>query len=180
MILSRIGSKGGIEIQLHPVTGVHLSDYRMRIGGQRAVLATRLSSAMRLAHGHSEGVELAEKTGPALLRNRRKSEPGEFGHRLIAFAIALRWWRQQLMALDDASQILVSNRDRMAERIEQNRVDGLWPHGWQIEQPAAQGIRGQAGKLCQGTVKLVVQHRYKGLQRRRLAALKAGGLDEFP
>jgi hypothetical protein len=111
---------------------------------QWATRATGGSAAVRLAHGDGESVKIVEDPGQirpltdGLMQGRprirfggeglvgeRESLTGKFDKRLVPFAVAAGREFQQLVSLDDAAQILVGYRDRMAEGVQQNGVGGL-------------------------------------------------------
>jgi hypothetical protein len=132
---------------------------------------------MGLAHGDGEGMKFVEEPRLVFRGVRGKGLAGQIGQGLIALVIAARGWLYKPVTRDDAAQVLVGDRDGMAEGVEQNGVGGLKTYTGQGQQTAAQSLRGAGGEIFKRTGKFLVQHSQKRLQRGRLAAVKAGGLD---
>ena len=127
----------------------------LKIGGQRTACAAGRPAAMRLSHGDGEGVKLVEKPGLCPLGDRRR-RPARVRSTRASYplAVARRRGLDQLVALGDAAQILVGDRDRMAEGVEQNGVGGLGPTPGRASRRHAEGGVGRGGQTLERSGKL--------------------------
>jgi hypothetical protein len=101
---------------------------------------------MGLAHGNRERMKFVEEMGLGFGGVSSECQTGEIGQCLIALAIADWGGRKEMVALGDAAQIFIGNRDGMTESIEQNRVGGLWANPGKSQQTDAQGLCGLGGE----------------------------------
>jgi len=77
------------------------------------------------AYGYGQSVKFVEEAGLLGGWVRGEGAAGQIGEQLIAAAVAVGRLSGELVALDDAAQILVGNGDGVVERVEQNRVGGF-------------------------------------------------------
>ena len=94
---------------------------------------------MRLAYSDREGVKFVIVSRVAGDRVEGESRAGKSGECVVCWACGRE--RRQLVAFDDAAEILVGDWDRVVEGVEQDGIGSLWANSGQSHQAGAQDCR---------------------------------------
>jgi len=108
-------------------------------------------TTVSLAHGDRQSVKLIEEPRPVCLIIGRESQTCESNHGLVSLAVIDGRGLEKLVAFCDAAQILVSDRDRMAEGVKQDGVGCFRTDAGEGQQAFAQLIGGAGGEAIEGT-----------------------------
>lgn len=99
--------------------------------------AIRDTSTVRLADRHRQSMEFIEELAAILCCILLKRLGRQFYQGIVSAAVAPGSLSKQVVALGDAAEVLVGNREWVAERVEQYRVCCFRPNAWKRQQSRA-------------------------------------------
>src|SRR5579871_3380071 len=145
----------------------------MRIERKGAMRAVRSLSAVRFSNGNSQCVEFFEKLSqlPSGVSGERIA--GKLDQRFVSLAVLSGRRGNQVMTNCNATQVFVGDWNRMAKRVQQNRIGGFIANSRQFKENVPQCGGGSLCHSIQRSLELRIEHCNERFDGRSLATVKS-------